>query len=384
MDRQNELQNLAKDLILDTKTDITKKKKISIPIAQLSTLGAGVSSLIPALHTVTQTSTVNTGGLYKLLNGDGVGLKQSRSGFLWGATKESKMGKFNEVNSVTKTTTTQIPIDPTTMMMAVALASIEKQLGDIAEMQKQILSFLETEKESDVEGDVETLSKIINDYKYNWNNELFVNSNHKLVLDIRRNANKNIKSYNKRIEEVIGSKDFLISQSNVSSALEKLTKDFKYYRLSLFSYSLSSLLEIMLSGNFKEEYISGIRDKIKQFSDNYRDLHTKCSIYLEKISKSSIETNVLKGLGAVTKSIGGFIGSIPFVKDGPVDEFLIESGDNLSKTAGNIEEEKVKEFGKINNPNTVVFMDRMDEIIKIYNHTTDICFDENNIYLLTE
>lgn len=384
MDGQNELQNLAKDLILDTKTDIAKKKKISIPIAQLFTLGAGVSSLIPALHTVTQTSTVNTGGLYKLLNGDGVGLKQSRSGFLWGATKESKMGKFNEVNSVTKTTTTQIPIDPTTMMMAVALASIEKQLGDIAEMQKQILSFLEIEKESDVEGDVETLSKIINDYKYNWDNELFVNSNHKLVLDIRRNANKNIKSYNKRIEEVIGSKDFLISQSNVSSALEKLTKDFKYYRLSLFSYSLSSLLEIMLSGNFKEEYISGIRDKIKQLSDNYRDLHTECSIYLEKISKSSIETNVLKGLGAVTKSIGGFIGSIPFVKDGPVDEFLIESGDSLSKTAGNIEEEKVKEFSKINNPNTVVFMDRMDEIIKIYNHTTDICFDENNIYLLTE
>ena len=384
MDGQNELQNLAKDLILDTKTDITKEKKIIIPIAQLSTLGAGVSSLIPALHTVTQTSTVNTGGLYKLLNGEGVGLKQSRSGFLWGATKESKMGKFQELNSATKTTTTQIPIDPTTMMMAVALASIEKQLGDIAEMQKQILSFLETEKESDVEGDVETLSKIINDYKYNWDNELFVNSNHKLVLDIRRNANKNIKSYNKRIEEVIDSKDFLISQSNVSSALEKLTKDFKYYRLSLFSYSLSSLLEIMLSGNFKEEYISGIRDKIKQFSDNYRDLHTKCSVYLEKISKSSIETNVLKGLGAVTKSIGGFIGSIPFVKEGPVDEFLIESGDILTETAGNMEEEKVKEFGKINNPNTVVFMDRMDEIIKIYNHTTDICFDENNIYLLTE
>lgn len=89
-------------------------------------------------------------------------------------------------------------------------------------------------------------------------------------------------------------------------------------------------------------------------------------------------------MGAVTKSIGGFIGSIPFVKDGPVDEFLIESGDSLSKTASNIEEEKVKEFSKINNPNTVVFMDRMDEIIKIYNHTTDICFDENNIYLLTE
>lgn len=69
-------------------------------------------------------------------------------------------------------------------------------------------------------------------------------------------------------------------------------------------------------------------------------------------------------MGAVTKSIGGFIGSIPFVKDGPVDEFLIESGDSLSKTAGNIEEEKVKEFGKINNPNTVVLWTEWMKLLK--------------------
>ena len=51
------------------------------------------------------------------------------------------------------------------MMMAVALFSIEQQLGNIAEMEKQILSFLEIEKESEIEADVETLTSIIKKYK---------------------------------------------------------------------------------------------------------------------------------------------------------------------------------------------------------------------------
>ena len=52
-----------------------------MPIAKLSTLGAAVSSLIPALNTVTQTSTVNMTGVYKFV-GEGV-LKQSKEGFFW-------------------------------------------------------------------------------------------------------------------------------------------------------------------------------------------------------------------------------------------------------------------------------------------------------------
>ena len=50
-----------------------------------------------------------------------------------------------------------MPIDPATMMMAVTLFAIEQQLKGIEEIQKRILSFLEIEKESEIEADVETL-----------------------------------------------------------------------------------------------------------------------------------------------------------------------------------------------------------------------------------
>ena len=63
-------------------------------------------------------------------------------------------------------------------------------------------------------------------------------------------------------------------QSKVNTTLDELQKDFKYYRLSLFAFSMSSLIEIMLSGNFKEEYISGIKDEIEsiKWMDNDEEL----------------------------------------------------------------------------------------------------------------
>ena len=96
-----------------------------------------------------------------------------------------------------------MPIDPATMMMAVALFAIEQQLKGIEERQKQILSFLEIEKESETEADVEILLKMITTYKHNWNNEHFIASNHKMVLDIQRTARKNMLSYKKKVAELL-------------------------------------------------------------------------------------------------------------------------------------------------------------------------------------
>ena len=94
-------------------------------------------------------------------------------------------------------------MNPATMMMAVALFSIEKELGNIADMEKQILAFLEIEKESEIEADVEILVNIINQYKFNWDNEHYVNSNHKLVLDIQWTARKNMNAYQKKVNEIL-------------------------------------------------------------------------------------------------------------------------------------------------------------------------------------
>ncbi len=386
--KETDLLEFAEGILLDARTDLIRKDALSVPISELATLGAAVSSLIPALRSVTTTTTVSGEGFYTLANkAVGDTLKYSKKqDIFWGsfktAEKTSKMAKFKEVSSLQASSSTTMPLDPATMMMAVALHSIEMELKNIAETGKQILTFLEVEKESEIEADIETLINIISNYKLNWDNEHFVAGNHKMVLDIQRTARKNMNSFQKKVVETLRSKQLIENQTRLSSSLKSLTKNFKYYRLSLYSYSLASLLEIMLSGNFKETYISGIKDEIRNLSEKYRDLFGQCSAYLEKMSNSTIETNALKWIGSASKTVGNLIGNIPVVKEGKLDEFLQDSGAKLHNNATEAAMESVKEFAMLNNPGTSVFSEKMSDMIRIYNHTSQISFDENRIYLV--
>lgn len=383
----NDLAEMTEEMLLDARKEIANTKTLSVPIAELALLGTGVASLIPALRKVTQTTTFNAQGLYQLANaGVGDTLKIAKNGNFWGAFKtadgSSKFAQLQAAEPLSTTSTAVMPIDPATMMMAVALFAIEQQLKGIEEKQKQILSFLEIEKESETEADVEILSKMITTYKHNWNNEHFIASNHKMVLDIQRTARKNMLSYKKKVAELLDSKKMIVAQAKVKSTLSDLQKKFKYYRLSLYTFSMASLIEIMLSGNFKEAYISEIKTEIKKFSLEYRDLFTECSMYLEKMASVSVEANVMKGIGIASKAVGKFIGSIPVVKEKQVDEFLQDGGAHLKENAQDMQKNILESLATLHNPGTGVFMDKMEDMIQIYNHTDKICFDDKKIYLI--
>lgn len=387
VDESKDLMEITEGLLLDAKSSIENKKTMSVPIAELSTLGAGVASLVPAFNTVTTTTTFATDGLFTIANKvAGDTLKMAKNGNAWGAMKTatggSKMAQLAGAGPLTATSQAVSAINPATMMMAVALYSIEKQLGEIAETQKQILSFLEIKDEAGIEGDLETLTELINNYKHNWDNEVYVQNSHKMVMDIKRTARSNMLTSQKRVAELVASKKLVVGQGQVKSTLAEMEKRFKYYKLALYTYSLASMMEIMLGGNYKEEYITGIKDEIIKLSGNYRELFEKSSLYLEKLGRSAVEANVLKGIGTAGKAVGKFIGSIPLVKEGPVDEFLQDGGANLKKNAIGMEKQAVHQFAALNNSGTHIFVNKMEDMIQIYNHTERICFDDKQIYLV--
>lgn len=375
-------------LLAEARTAADSKKTLTVPIAELATLGAGVSSLIPALHTVTTTTTIATDGLYRIANrAVGDTLKMAKNGNAWGAMKTaaggSKLTQLSEAGPIAATSQVTAAINPATMLMAVALYSIEKQLGEIEATQKQILSFLEIGDEANAEADVETLTELIANYKHNWDNALYVQNSHKMVMDIKRAARRNMIAYQKKAEELVTVKKLVVTQGQVKSTLADLEKRFKYYKLSLYTYALASMMEIMLGGNYNEMYISGIKDEIEKLTEAYRSLFEKSSRYLEALGSSALESNVLKGVGTAGKAVGKLIGSIPLVKEGQVDEFLLDSGAHIKESAVDMEKEAVHRFAAVSNPCTAVFVDKLDDMIQIYNHTDEICFDDKQIYLVS-
>lgn len=70
------------------------------------------------------------------------------------------------------------------------------------------------------------------------------------------------------------------------------------------------------------------------------------------------------------------------MKEGQVDEFLQYKGDYLQQNAIGMEQKAVRGFAAIVNPGTSVFVEKMKDMVQIYNHTSKICFDNEKIYLL--
>ena len=181
---------------------------------------------------------------------------------------------------------------------------------------------------------------------------------------------------------MLSSKKFVVAQKLVKSAYNDLEKRFKYYRLSLYTYSLASMAEIMLGENYGEEYISSIKDGICKMTENYRNLFEKASSHLEKLGNIAVEANILKGIGVAEKAVGKFIGNIPLLKDGTVDERLQDSGARLKSNAIDMKRTLVYQFASLSNPGTGVFISKMEDMIQIYNHTEQICFDNERLYLV--
>lgn len=295
----------------------------------------------------------------------------------------SKMAKFSEVGSSNVTTHAVGSFNPTTLMIAAALYSIEKSLNEIKAAQKKILDFLQIEKESSVEADVEALTKIISNYKYTWDNKLQVSSNLNIVNDIQTRARKNINLYKKLIENILSSKQFIVMQSMVDSKYTELEKLFRYYRLSIYSFSLSTVLEILLADNQKTEYILNAKDEIYNLDNSYRKNFEKCLEYITELSESGIESSFIKELGNASTAIGNTIGNIPFLKAGQVDEFFKNSGTGLFKNASALKNKAVEQFLTLKNSEIELFINKIDDMAIIYNKNKQIYFDKQNVYLIS-
>lgn len=385
----NNFVDISNSLLEATCMELTEENSISIPIGQLGALGGAVASILPSLRTVTTTTNMKMDGLYRLTNratGDALKQIKNSTNEFWGAMKttggKSKMAKLASVDSVSATTQAILPIDPATMMMAAALYSIEKQLGEIIEMEKQILSFLEQDKEAQIEGDLTTLTNIIQEYKFNWDKEQYISSHHKLMLDIKRKQEHNIKFYKKQIAEAMQEKQILTASKTVNSAEKTLEKKFKYYRLSLYVYSLASFLEVMLLGNFSEEYILQVKSVLEKYTEEYSKVYVEASEHIGKMANSSIEANVVKGLGVAEKAVGKFIGNIPLVKDGKVDEWLQKSGEHFTEKSHSMKKKASLRFEVTSDAGTGIYITKLNEMNRIYNYTSEIFMDRERVYLV--
>ncbi len=261
--------------------------------------------------------------------------------------------------------------------MAASLYSIEKDLNEIIHTQKEILSFLELENEAQVKADTKTLMDSLMNYKYTWDNELSIASQHNQVIEIKNRSDKNRDLYFSLIQKEMESKSRIVTQTKVNAVYMKFEKLFRWYRLSLCNFTLSTLLDVMLSKNFAEEYMQNQVNRIKELSNEYRHLFGLCSCFLENLGNNELQANFMSKLGNTSETVGNWMNAIPFVKG----DALMNTSKSLNENSKTMKMKYVQSFSQLSNPETMVILNELDKMNLIYNHTNEIYMDNQNVCL---
>ncbi len=276
---------------------------------------------------------------------------------------------------------TPLACDPTMLFMAAALANIDKKLDAIQDMQKEMMDFLV--QKADLKGNLNFIFDVFNNYKYNWNNEMYKNSNHIKVLDIRQEAKKKIAFYREQIIAKVNKKSLIHSDQTVNKQLQAVQDQFKDYQLALYLLGFSSFLEVMLLGNFDADYLSGISDKLEKYSLNYRELYTKCYDEIESYSSTSVQSSMLKGIAKASTSVGKFVEKIPVISKGQADEALIAAGDKLDELNTGKLRNRMSSLIEHQSNSIRPFIENIDTVNELCNKPIQLLVDKDNLYIAT-
>lgn len=348
----------------------------SLPLSRLATYGTAFQPLTTAIQTAVNGAGgsgiyyVNTAGktMFQMKGTNNfIGSLQTSAGMVGGG--QAKM--------------TPLACDPTMIFMAAALANVEKKLDAIQDMQKDMIDFLVQKEKADLKGDLNFLFDVFNNYKYNWNNEMYKNSNHIKVLDIRQEAEKKIAFYREQIIAKVNKKSFIHSDQTVNKQLQAVQDQFKDYQLSLYLLGFSSFLEVMLLENFDKDYLTGISDKLEKYSLNYRELYTKCYDEIESYSSTSVQSSMLKGIAKASTSVGKLVEKIPVISKGQADEALIAAGDKLDElNAGKLRKQMSSLIERQSN-SIRPFIENIDTVNELCNKPVQLLVDKENLYIST-
>lgn len=377
--RKNELikSMTASELALPAvEKELATQNYSQIPLSRVTALGTGLETIVTGIQNVISNMQGKAvSGYYKVTIPPGTHLAKFKdgTGYLGAAFTETDLSGQARLNPLI--------CDPTMILVAVALANIDKKLDSIQETQREMLDFIVQKEKSALKGDLDFLMDIYNNYKHNWNSEKYKTANHIKSLDIRQNSGKMVDFYREQIKRHISKRVFLHSDKDVNEQLSKVQDEFKEYQMALYLYGFSYFLEILLQENFDAAYLNSISSRIEDLDSEYCKLYNKAYMQIEENTKTSLQSKLFGALSVANKAAGEAIAKIPVISKSQIDETLIDAGEKLGiykdKRVSRTMEKLEGRVSSCVRP----FVDNIDAVNHLYNQPVTLIFNEETLYL---
>lgn len=316
------------------------------------------------------TDHINAHGTYKVYFDKGLGVLQKSAkhpGYNNGIVVKS--GTNNEITGVARLkATSPLPgiINSAFSALAIVtgqyfLSKIDTTLDKMASGVNEIANFLKDEKKSELEASEKHLQYVIDNYSDIMGNDIQRTSVVTNLGRIKIEAEKIALLYNKKIKED-EEKDVILT--------EKADHIFWYHSANLI-YCRAAFLEILVSGNMSEQYVSNVENDIIEHLDQSQEYGELLQGKLYRMIKKRKKENTVFGR---LKKID-YDGVIVFRKSARKKEPSLEDLQACRSLAD----------GLFKKENSSLYMLMIPKSIKqyetIYNERTEIMMRNDEIYL---
>ena len=371
--------------------EVSIDNAFTFPFDKIPALGTAFASLPEQFRTITTTTSGLTGFipvdklgtpldpsiLFNAHNGVGVvGSYMEQNGNL-------NVARWVELNGP-QTSAATIPYNPALLFMAVALAQINQKLDAIQETQEEMFEYLKQKDKAALRGNIQALNNVLLNYKFNWDNELYIKNTHMKILDVIQETDKQIVHLRAQIKSKMEDKKFLQSRISVNRQINDLVNLLKDYQLANYAYSYASFVEPMLSKNFKEDYLTLIENRLSEYSIKFRELYSECYSIIEKNLSDSIDKNILKGVSFASKKLGSAVAKTPLGKASPLDEALLKASDEVQDFNEDQSTGMLKKLQAAKDPNVAVFQQTISKLNQLHNTPMQLAANKDNLYVIPQ
>lgn len=375
--------------------DLTRYQKQ--PLADFSLLGAAFSQLPQSARTITATTSMTatpTEPLFRQINiKNVVGYTRDNGMGTTGniiATntqgKEVIVGRmrYKQVSdvSMSSATTSVIPFDPMTLAVAAALMTITQQLDTLQKTAEDILQFLQAEKQSRKRGNLSLLAEMMENYRQEGASEKLFGRYISSVMEIKREAFQDIDFYQNRVNSALQRQKAIHSTGNVHALLGNIMAEFREYQLACYLYGYSTLMETLLTDEFRIDALHLTAAHMSTCADRYQALYNQCHEQLGAYQRSALQNRLMSGLGSLTRSMGEKLSAVPILNKGPVDEAMIAAGGHLAQRSHDNTSDLLAQFEPLQACHLAPFINSIRAIETMAIHDNGLLTDGENLYSL--
>ena len=273
-----------------------------------------------------------------------------------------------------------IAFDPAMIMISCVIFTITQKLDSCIQVGKNILEYLELKDKSEITGSINFMTDVFNNYKLNWSNQRFIDSNLAESVSIRRRSEESIELQKMLIESDLSDEGMIHGEKYIVEKYNSIVTHLKSYQLSLYMMSFSMFLEIIFNENYDPEYLRKAIDKINRYSIEYRTIYTDCYNFLKKIKVSSIGSKLKGGIAKLSGIAGSAVEATPVISKSNLDENLKGASERIERLKDLNTENFMKEFTLLREDYSKTISDSIQEISRLFNNDIKLLVDDKTIY----